>query len=275
MITSEVNEPTVIVTRGFWSWAALVMLALAGILLFAMGAPVAGYPVLLASVLSGVVASRQLGRDLGLIASGVVIMSLVPITTDISVAHMAVMGCAMVAAIAIPYLGSRFVLRDHAVRFRIGNASGWSRFEWGWLIAVIGLGYLLLPVYLIRSGVYLNWPDADQPGEVARLFLGTNALGIWDELFFICTVFVLLRRHYPGAAAMVAQAVLFTSFLWELGFREWGPILIFPFALVQSFTFALTRSLAYVVTVHLLFDLVLFLVLLHAHNRSVLPIFLT
>ena len=43
--------------------------------------------------------------------------------------------------------------------------------------------------------------------------------------------------------------------------------MIYPFALVQGWIFKLTGSLAYIVCVHLLFDFVLFLVLVHAHNR--------
>ena len=64
------------------------------------------------------------------------------------------------------------------------------------------------------------------------------------------------------------------SFLWELGYREWGPLLTIPFALLQGFIFMRTHSLAYVVTVHLLFDAVVFAVLVHAHNPGLLPIFL-
>ncbi|MEB0222347.1 CPBP family glutamic-type intramembrane protease, partial [Pseudomonas sp. AB12(2023)] len=92
--------------------------------------------------------------------------------------------------------------------------------------------------------------------------------------FFICTVFALLRRHFPDWLANLLQAVIFTSFLWELGYRSWGPLITFPFALLQGFTFALTRSLGYVIVVHLLFDLVVFLVIVHAHTPAWLPIFL-
>jgi hypothetical protein len=47
----------------------------------------------------------------------------------------------------------------------------------------------------------------------------------------------------------------------------------FPFALLQGYTFKVTKSLTYVVCVHLLFDLVVFLVIVHAHTREWLPIF--
>ena len=55
------------------------------------------------------------------------------------------------------------------------------------------------------------------------------------------------------------QAIVFVSFLWELGYQAWGPLLTIPFALLQGFIFMKTRSLTYVVTVHLLFDAVVFL----------------
>jgi hypothetical protein len=82
-----------------------------------------------------------------------------------------------------------------------------------------------------------------------------------------------LRRHFVDWQANVIQGVLFTSFLWELGFHARGPLLIYPFALVQGWIFKLTRSLTYIVCVHLLFDFVLFLVLVHAHNRGWLSFF--
>jgi hypothetical protein len=217
--------------------------------------------------------SAPLAKDLGLAAVGVAAISTVPITTDISLSHMAVMGTAMAAAVAIPYLLSRFVFSDHAIRFPLTHPRTWTRPERWWLVLVVVLGYAVLPVYMIRSEVYLNWPAVDSTGEIGRLFLGTNVLGIWDELFFVCTVFALLRRHLPMWQANLLQAVLFTSFLWELGFHSVGPVLIYPFALVQGWTFATTRSLTYVVAVHLLFDLVLFGVLLHAHQREWLAIF--
>jgi membrane protease YdiL (CAAX protease family) len=100
--------------------------------------------------------------------------------------------------------------------------------------------------------------------------VGVGAVGIWDELFFICTVFALLRRHFRFWQANALQAIVFVSFLWELGYQAWGPLLTIPFALLQGFIFMKTRSLAYVVTVHLLFDAVVFLVLVHAHNPGVL-----
>ena len=261
--------------RGTWvRLVVAVLLTASALLIFVIEAKPLGIAVLALAVAAGFWGSRAFGIDLALIFIGATIMGLVPVTTDISIEHMLVMGAGMTAAIAIPYLLSRYVVGDHAIRFPVNTGQRWSRREIVWVVAVPLLGYLILPVYMIRSGVYENWPAATDVSSIARLFLGTNVLGIWDELFFVCTVFALLRRHFPDSIAMVLQAVFFTSFLFELGFTSWGPLLIFPFALVQAYTFRITKSLSYIVTVHLLFDFVLFLVLLHAHDRSMVPIFI-
>ncbi|WP_461190428.1 CPBP family glutamic-type intramembrane protease [Arthrobacter sp. Z4-13] len=252
--------------------AALV--STSGFLLFAREDRVSGFLLLAAALVLAAMISRRLVIDLALIGVGLTAMSLVPITTDISTEHMAVMGTAMVLAVGIPYAVSRFITKDHAIRFPVRTGQPWTRAEKWYLPAVLVIGYALMPVYMIRTGVYNNWPAVSDPEGIARLFLGTNVLGIWDELFFICTAFTLLRRHLPDWQANLLQAVLFTSFLWELGFHSWAPFFIFPFALLQARLFTITRSLSYIVSVHLLFDFVLFLVLIHAHNRQWIDIFL-
>jgi len=244
------------------------------VLLFVVDAPLAGYGAILASLCLAAIADRALLRDLALIATGVVIVSTVPLNADLGLSHMAVMGTALILAVAIPYLVSRFVYRDHAVRFPVNTGQRWTRIEYLYLGLVVFLGWAILPVYLISTGVYQNWPNALEPDVFVRLFVGVNAVGIWDELFFICTTFTLLRRHFPDWQANLLQAVIFSSFLWEIGYESWGPLLTFPFALLQGYTFKRTRSLSYVVTVHLIFDFVLFLALVHAHNRDWLPVFI-
>ncbi|MBT2485482.1 MULTISPECIES: CPBP family intramembrane glutamic endopeptidase [unclassified Microbacterium] len=216
----------------------------------------------------------SLTRDLSLIAFGMLIVSIIPLAAELDNLAMLRFTLALGGAVAVPYVISRYVYRDRAISFPWRTHRRWGRLQWGWLVAVLVLGWLILPFYFITSGVYQNWPVVDTPDLIARLFVGVGAVGIWDELFFICTVFALLRRHFPDLVANLLQAIVFVSFLWELGYREWGPLLTIPFALLQGFIFLRTHSLAYVVTVHLLFDAVVFAVLVHAHNPGLLPIFL-
>lgn len=219
-------------------------------------------------------AEPSLVRDLGLIAVGLIIVQSIPLAAQLDNVSMLRFTLALGGAVLVPYLISRFVFRDHANRFPWRAGITWGRFHWGWLAAVLVLGWLILPWYFITSGVYANWPVVDTPELMARLFVGVGAVGIWDELFFICTVFTLLLRHLPPWAANVVQSIVFVSFLWELGYQAWGPALTIPFALMQGIIFFRTRSLGYVVTVHLLFDAVVFAVLVHAHNPGLLSLFL-
>lgn len=216
----------------------------------------------------------SLTRDLSLIAIGMLIVSVIPLAAELDNLAMLRFTLALGGAVVVPYVISRFVFRDRAISFPWRTGKRWGQLQWTWLIAVLVLGWLILPFYFITSGVYMNWPVVDSPDLIARLFVGVGAVGIWDELFFICTVFALLRRHFPNTLANVLQMIVFVSFLWELGYREWGPALTIPFALLQGYIFLRTHSLAYVVTVHLLFDAVVFAVLVHAHNPGMLPIFL-
>ena len=256
--------------------AASLLVALAAPAFFVLLTPWLGWTLLAAGLVTAWWADRRHGgeasllRDLSLISAGMLIVSAIPLAAELDNAAMVRFTLALGGAVAVPYLVSRFVYRDRAIRFPWRGGGRWTRFQWVWLVAVLVLGWLILPFYFISSGVYQNWPVVDTPDLIARLFIGVGAVGIWDELFFICTVFALLRRHLPDLTANLVQAIVFVSFLWELGYRAWGPVLTIPFALLQGYIFLRTRSLAYVVTVHLLFDAVVFAVLVHAHNPGLL-----
>lgn len=267
----RVNQRRLAIIQNAFLWLPLVTSAP---VLFVFKQHLLGYALVGLTLLYSAGYNRRLFKDAVLLAIALGIMSLVPINTDISAEHMVVMGLAMAAIVTIPYLVSRYIYKDYSIRFPWHFKEKWSWQKWAYLGLVAIVGYLLLPVYMIQTSAYLNWPDADQPWEIARLFVGTNALGIWDELFFICTAFVLFMRHLPFWLANLFQAILFSSFLYELGFTSWGLPMTFLFALVQAYIFRLTHSLFYIVCVHLLFDLFLFFVLIYAHNRHLFDIFL-
>lgn len=255
-----------------------LLVCLAAPAFFVLLTPWLGWALLAAGLAVAVIIERRdaassdpsITRDLSLIAIGLLIVSVIPLKAELDNAAMIRFTLALGGAVLVPYLVSRFVYRDHAIRFPWRGGGRWTAWQWAWLVAVLVLGWLLLPFYFITSGVYENWPVVDTPDLIARLFVGVGAVGIWDELFFICTCFALLRRHFADVTANVLQAIVFVSFLWELGYRAWGPALTIPFALLQAIIFLRTKSLAYVVTVHLLFDAVVFGVLVHAHNPGLL-----
>lgn len=233
-----------------------------------------GYATVVTGLLLSWSVSRLLARDLLLIALPIVGIAQISVKANLDWANIVLLGAVLTSAVAIPYVLSRWVFKDHAVQFPGRPGEPWTRLEWSWLGLVLILGWLILPVYFIGSGSYLNWPAVDDPSEIIRLFFGVGFVGIWDELFFICTVFALLRRHFPFWIANILQAFVFVSFLWELGYRSWGPALTIPFALIQAWIFEKSKSVYYVITVHLLFDVVVFLVLIYAHHPEWAPVFL-
>ncbi|WP_347754973.1 CPBP family glutamic-type intramembrane protease [Agrococcus sp. ProA11] len=236
-----------------------------------------GYLPLVAGVVGGILtdragASRKLGQDLALIAIALTWISFISLHADISNAGIAGFTIALGGAVVIPYVVTRWGFKDHAIRFP-WKGGRWSRRMWTYIVVVVLAAYLILPFYFLTSGVYRNWPAVEEWDMIARLFMGVNAVGLWDELFFICTAYTLLLRHFRPWLANILQAGIFVSFLWELGYQAWGPLLTIPFALVQGAIFSWTKNLLYVVTVHLLFDAVVFLVIVHAHHQEALPIF--
>ncbi|GAA1725120.1 hypothetical protein GCM10009809_21100 [Isoptericola hypogeus] len=266
---------------------AAALVSASAVLLFAVHVRPLAYVPLVAGVALGLAVDRRLGRDLALIAVSLGIISTISLEADLSDAGMTRFAVVLSLAVLVPWAASRYLFRDDpstgsggtggagVVQFPVGTGRRWSAGQWVYLAVVVVVGYLVLPWYFLGSGAYLNWPPLEGGNDIARLFVGVNAVGIWDELFFVCTVFALLRRHFGVTTANLLQAVVFVSFLWELGYREWGPLLTVPFALVQGWIFSRYKSLSYVVAVHLLFDLVVFAVLVHGHHPELFDVFVT
>ncbi len=261
--------------RDWLRLSAAALVCAAAIVLFALHERPEGYIPLVAGVALGWYVDRSLGKDLALIALGQAIISTISLEADLSNAGIARFAIALSLAVAVPWALARWVVGHSAVTFPVRTGRKWTRAQWWYLAVVIVAGYLLLPFYFIGSGAYLNWPDLSGDTDVARLFVGVNAVGIWDELFFICVVFALLCRHFPLWWANALQTLVFVSFLWELGYREWAPVFTIPFALIQGWLFARWKSFSYVVTVHLLFDAVVFAALVHARHPDLFDIFVT
>ena len=254
---------------------AAVLVSGSAVLLFAVHVRPLGYVPLVLGIALGLVVDRRLGRDLALVGTGMAIISTISLEADLSDAGIARFAVVLSLAVLVPWALSRFVFRERVITFPVATGRRWSRGQVIYLVVVVAAGYLILPFYFIGSGAYLNWPEITGGEEIARLFVGVNAVGIWDELFFVCVVFALYREHFGLWTANLLQAAVFVSFLWELGYREWGPFLTVPFALVQGWIFSWSKSLTYVVAVHLLFDVVVFAVLVHAHHPELFDVFVT
>lgn len=195
---------------------------------------------------------RRLGVLLGMVA----ILTVAPINTDTSTGHFMSLGLAFFLVIFMPavVLGKtdpgviRYQLLPRKFRWRdifyvaISIPLSWAAFE--------------LYFKVVSPEVPTHWVLPVQPNDEAswRLFIGINSVGIWDELFFVNTVFAVLRSIFPFRVANAGQAVIYTAVLTRMAFTGLGPVLIVIFAWTQGSMFEESENLLYVLLVHLIVD---------------------
>jgi hypothetical protein len=138
----------------------------------------------------------------------------------------------------------------------------WRKHDVIYTILSIPLAYAVLKGYewgnrtFFDDELFRHWTlgaEAD-PAEIRRLFIGINLVGIWDELFFVNTVFALLRSLFSFRVANVIQAVLYTAVLYDMAFTGCGIFIVFFFAWTQGAMFEKSESLLWVLLVHLIVD---------------------
>lgn len=257
-----------------FEYLSLIILAITSVVLIALQIKLAGWFMVLLGLGTLLFCSKQFRKHILLIYISLALLGITPITTDVRYQHMAIMGTTLILSLITPYLISTYIYKEHIIKFQWHHGRNWYTTEILYIFLTAAICYFLLPFFLRDTGSYQNWTVEPGFDNLFRLFIGTNALGLWDELFFVCTVLGILRRYLSFGQANFLQSILFTSFLYELGFRGWGFLMIFVFALIQGYVFKKTDSLIYVITIHLTLDFILYLALIHAHHPDWLPIFL-
>ncbi|MCB1184274.1 CPBP family intramembrane metalloprotease [bacterium] len=269
MIDGPRTAPTPAKRASLWLLTAAMVLVIG---LKSYAPPVAGipwhafgWPLLAAGLLLGRRArdpEGTWGKTTVLLAYLVVVLFFTRIDGDTTDGHVLELALKLgVGILVIPALAAKYWLGqplDYSW-FR----GRWSLKMWLWLPAGFVLAYVFMWLYFHEwtPTLHLSWPlplEGDRTEALWRLFWGCNFVGVWDELAFINFVFVLLARHFRFGEANLAQAVFFTSFLHEMAFVGWGPVVIYAFALVQGFTYRRTGSLFYIVILHLMIDSILF-----------------
>jgi hypothetical protein len=133
----------------------------------------------------------------------------------------------------------------------------------------VPLSWAVVNLYFfhLNPGLASHWmlPASYNVNAVRRLVAGINCVGIWDELFFVNTVYGLLRGAFPRAHRQSAQAVVYTSVLYDMAFTGHGVWIVYLFALTQGLMYEKSRVLLWVLLVHLIVDLWLVLAILHWH----------
>ena len=255
------DRNAVLPSRNAVRWTALVAFCLSAPLLISFRAPVPGilaWAVSLAATLATRDGAFQ--RRMGALLGTIAILALAPINTDTSTAHFVALAIPFFLVVAGPAV---FLHRTdpNVIRFRF-----WPRrFRWldlSYVLISIPLSWLAFHFYfgVVNPEVPSHWylPPVPDSESIWRLFIGINCVGIWDELFFVNTVYAVLRSLFPYAVANAAQAVVYTAVLYRMAFTGIGPAIIYVFAITQGSMFEKSENLLYVLIVHLIVDAFLF-----------------
>jgi membrane protease YdiL (CAAX protease family) len=257
--------------------APLIAFCAAAVLLI----PVENFPAGLAAwALSAVLTALQpdprVRRNLGVLLACILVLGFAPINTNLSTPHFLQLGTVFLAVVLGPALFMHWRAPGE-VRWRLWPV----QFSWRDLIYTlisIPLAWGVIETYFFYLNPELptHWP---MPAEfsvdaVKRLAIGINCVGIWDELFFVNTVYAILRGVFPARIANPAQAVVYTSVLYDMAFTGHGAWIVYLFALTQGLMYEKSRVLLYVLIVHLIVDLFLVMAILqHYYPTHSLPLF--
>ncbi len=200
------------------------------------------------------------------LAAAVVVLALAPVSTDLDPLHFVTLGSMFALAIIVP---TALLWGKGIITF-----SFWpKKLEWLELLytaSAVPLAWGVFQLYFVvlHPDIPFNWTLPAEPNntELFKLFMGINAVGIWDELFFINISYAILRSLFPYRIANPAQAVLYTGLLWDMAFRGlFGPFIVYIFAITQGAMFERSRVLLWVLIVHLIVDYFLFQAIVEAY----------
>lgn len=206
-------------------------------------------------------------RRIGVLYGCIACLAVAPINTDRGNEHFLVLSIYFGGVVLLPFL----ILRKTdpgVIDFRFWP-SKIRRLDVFYTLLSIPLAWGILKIYFFHINPELptHWP-MPQPytgeGRI-RLLIGINAVGIWDELFFVNTVFAILRSTMAFRYANLAQGVVYTSVLYNMAFTGIGPFVVYYFALTQGWMYEKSKCLLWVLIVHILVDYFLVEAIMHYH----------
>lgn len=254
----------------------MVLLSLSALLVTALGQDAAGWLVFVVGLIFTASQGKLVTKQLLVAYLGGFLLMSAPISTDATKPGSGIlMMFWLIAAVVLPYVLDRYIFKTKLIRYKWHSKlnRNWRVFGIPAIAIFVVFSYFLLPFYFHDTGSYLNWTVDDTVSSFVFLFFGAFFVGAWDELFFINTIYTVFRKRTHWLVANGLQAVIFSSFLWEVGFRSWAIFVLYPFALMQGFIYRKTESLIFVIVTHLILDLLLVGVLINSHYPSRLQSF--
>ncbi|HET6747099.1 MAG TPA: type II CAAX endopeptidase family protein [Candidatus Saccharimonadales bacterium] len=193
----------------------------------------------------------------GLMAVGLALLLATPVGTSISWGRFFLMAGGMLLAVIVPYAISRYYFKHSLVHFNLNLRRKWSWLEIAYVVGAVVSCMLCMLLYFSTTNAHENWSMAT-PSDIAVVFTCIMVIGIWEEFFFIGTVYGILQRVLPYAWAIVLQAIFFSAFLFQIGFRGWIVLLVFLYAMFQAYVFHKTKTLLVTLVIHILVDFAVF-----------------
>lgn len=254
--------------------ANVILLLLAAITLMGFQKTALGYVILIIGLAGLGLCTKEFQHNFVLVYFAIALLGVTPLDTSVGLQHAILIGVPLFLAIAVPHLVTRYIYKNPLrVPFNIRRI--WHRKEISYILLVLILSYLLLPFMLRETNSYPSWTILPGFWNILTSYVGLNAVAIWEELFCVTTALTIFRRHLPFWQANIAQAVIFSSFLFSVAFIGWSWLVIFFFALSQGYIYKKTNSLAYVLAIHLSLDVFVHLSILGLNHPGWVPIFIT
>ncbi len=211
-------------------------------------------------------------RRFGVLAGLALLLAVAPIHTDTRLPHFLTLAAFFGLALLLPTLALR--RRDPGVIAWDLLPRRFRRRDLAYALLSVPLAWGVIQVWFFHINPDLpgHWPlpPRADPRATWSLIAGINLVGIWDELFFINTVYGILRSLFPKRTANAAQAVLYSSVLYKMAFTGIGPFVLYGFALTQGAMYEGSRSLLWVLIVHIVVDFFLVLAILRFHYPGAL-----
>lgn len=253
----------------------LLIFVLTSVLLIGLQQKVLGFGLLAIGIVALALTSGDFRKNFLLIYLSLLVLGLTPINTTTGLPQAFYMFIGLFLVVFVPLIVTRKIYKNKLIIYPNLRQMRWPRARTFYLLFAAVAAYLILPVMLRDTNSYVNWQLEPGFWNLTVAYIGLNAVGIWDELFFVLTILAILRHYFPFHIANFAQAVLFTSFLYTLGFEGWCVVVIYIFALAQGLVFRQTKSVLYILAIHLTIDLVLHLALVYLHFPWLFPYFIT
>lgn len=213
----------------------------------------------------------RLRRRLGVLLGCILLLGLTEITPSLSNENFLRLTVVFSLVLVVPLVLQRWD-DEKVIRYRF-LPRRWRRADVIYTILSIPLAWLVLKGYawgnlaFFDHELFRQWtlPETVDEGEIRRLFIGINLVGIWDELFFINTAYALLRSLFSYRVANALQAVLYTAVLYDMAFVGLGIGIVYLFALTQGAMYEKSEGLLWVLIVHLVVDFFLVAFIVQAH----------